>query len=117
MYGVTVGQIWKTGLRADARYSKFDGSFGKGSYRALSLSRHLREGMRAEVQIGQQFLDSPLSSQKRSRFLNANVDLNVGPRYFMQAGYTAERGGSMEYDQWSITTGYRFDNRGHGERR
>lgn len=114
MYGVTAGRIWKTGLRADVRYSQFDSAFGSGNYRAVSLSRNLAEGMRLEMQVGRQMLASPFTSQTSSRFLNANADINLGPRYFFQAGYTTERGGTLDYDQWSATMGYRFDNRLRG---
>jgi hypothetical protein len=116
MYGITAGKIWRTGLRADVRYSEFDSAFGSGNYRALSLSRSLGEGMRLEMQVGRQMLASPFTSQTNSRFLNALADINLGPRYFFQAGYTTERGGTLDYDQWSMTMGYRFDNRMRGPR-
>jgi hypothetical protein len=114
MYGVAAARIWRTGLRADVRYSEFDNSFGRGNYRAFSLSRNVREGMRLEMQVGRQFLTSPFTSQTSSEFLNANADINLGARYFVQAAYTTERGGPFDYDQWTVTTGYRFDNRMRG---
>jgi hypothetical protein len=116
MYGVTAGRIWKTGLRADVRYSEFDSSFGSGNYRAVSLSRGLGENVRFEMQVGRQKIASSFTSQTSSRFLNANTDINLGPRYFFQAGYTTERGGTLDYDQWTVTMGYRFDNRMKGVR-
>ena len=114
MYGVTAGRIWKTGIRADVRYSEFDSSFGSGNYRALSLSRGLGDNVRFEMQVGRQMIASSFTSQTNSRFLNASTDINLGPRYFFQAGYTTERGGTLDYDQWTMTMGYRFDNRMRG---
>lgn len=111
MYGITAGRIWRTGLRADFRYSEFDSSFGKGNYQALSLSRYVGEDVRIEMQLGKQFLQSQFSSRTGSRFLNTNAEVNLGTRYFMQAGFNTDRGGMLPYDQWSITLGYRFDNR------
>jgi hypothetical protein len=111
LYGVTAGRIWKTGLRADMRYSTYDSSFGKGTYRALSLSRTLNESVRLELQAGRQSTVSTLSAQSGSRFLNALIDANLGSRYFIQGGFTAERGNVYDYDQWVTTVGYRFDNR------
>ena len=37
MYGVTWSEIWRTGIRADVHYSKFDSSFARGNYKVLSL--------------------------------------------------------------------------------
>jgi hypothetical protein len=112
LYGITAGRIWKTGLRADVRYSIYDSSFGKGDYRVISLSRNLQESMRLEVQVGRQSMTSSLSGQSGSRFINALFDANIGSRYFVQGGFTAERGNMFDYDQWVTTFGYRFDNRG-----
>ncbi len=116
MYGITAARMWKTGIRADFRYSEFNSSFGSGKYQALSLSRNLREGMRLEAQFGKQSLVSQFSSLSNSRFMNVNTDINLGSRYFLQAGFNAERGGSMPYDQWTGTFGYRFDNHAPGNR-
>jgi hypothetical protein len=113
LYGFTVDHIWRTGLRADVRYSKFDSSFGRGAYRALSLSRNLGENMRFEVQAGGQSLVSTFTNLTSSRFLMASVDTNLGSHYFLQGGFTAQRGLQQAYNQWFITMGYRFDNRTH----
>ncbi len=114
MYGVSSGPIWRTGFRADLRYSKYDSSFGSGNYRSLMLSRNLGDKMHFEAQIGQQYLVSNFTSQNRSRFVNVQFDTNLGTRFFLQGGFTTERGGPMDYDQWTTTIGYRFDNRGVG---
>jgi len=31
---------------------------------------------------------------------------------FLQSGYTIERGAQLNYDQWYVSLGYRFDARG-----
>jgi len=116
MYGVTAARIWRTGLRADIRYSEFNSSFGSGRYEAVSLSRAIREGIRFEAQFGKQSLASKFSSQTDSRFVSCSTDINIGPRYFLQANFNADRGGTLPYNQWSTTFGYRFDNRTAGKR-
>ncbi len=112
LYGVTLGRIWRTGLRLDARYSQFDSSFGQGWYEAFSLSRNFSENMRWEIQAGKQRFSSPLTTDDGSMFVNSMVDVNIGTNYFMEAGVTFQRGTSQEYQQWYTTVGYRFDNRG-----
>ena len=114
MYGVSTGAIWKTGLRADIRYSKYDSAFGNGNYQSFSLSRNLGDRTHFEAQIGQQSFNSSFTSQNRSRFFNAQFDTNLGSRFFLQGGFTAERGGQFDYDQWSTTLGYRFDSHNAG---
>jgi hypothetical protein len=110
MYGITFGRIPWVGLRADAHYSQFNSSFGKGSYRAFSLSRNFLNGLRLEVLAGDQNFASTLTSTNHSRFITGNVEANFGPHYFIQGGYTADRG-QMSYDQWMFTIGYRFDSK------
>lgn len=111
MYGVTFGSLPWTGIRADFRYSKFDGSFGGGSYNALSLSRSFHESFRWEMLAGSQSFASAVSKTMSARFLTWNFEANVGSNYFIQGGYTLNRGGLQNYNQWMFTFGYRFDNR------
>ena len=113
MFGVTLGKVWRTGLQADLRYSKFNSSFAQGSYRALALSRNFREAIHWEVQAGTQVFVSPFTQDTGSNFLNTHVDLNLGSRYFFQGGFTLEHGALQNYTQWYTTFGYRFDNRWH----
>ena len=112
MYGITWARIWRTGFRADARYSRFSSAFGEGNYRALSISRNFGEGLRWELQAGRQAFASSSTAQTGSRFINTSLDAAVGGNYFLQGGYTVERGNQFDYDQWFVTFGYRFDNRG-----
>jgi hypothetical protein len=109
--GATVTRIWKTGVDVDARYSKFDSSFASGTYRTLSLSRDLGERLRANVQGGRYSYTSSLATASNSIFVNALFDMNLGARLFVQSAFTTQRGGPMDYNQFTTTLGYRFDNR------
>jgi hypothetical protein len=108
MYGLTMTRIWKTGIRADFRYSRFDSSFGRGSYRSISFSREFLERLRLDVQIGQQNLTSSMTQQGRSRYVNSMIDWFIGRRYFLGAGFTIYRGDTQNYSQWYLNLGYRF---------
>jgi hypothetical protein len=111
MFGVTLGQVWRTKIRVDARYSQFDSAFAKGNYRSFSLSRNFGDNFRWEVLAGQQSFISPITTDNGSRFVGSNVDFSLGSRYFFQAGINTERGSLQDYNQWFVTFGYRFDNR------
>lgn len=110
MYGITFGRVPWLGLRADAHYSRFNSSFGNGSYRAFSLSRTFLDGLRLELLAGDQNFASTFTSNNRYRFITGNVETDFGPHYFIQGGYTVDRG-QMSYDQWMFTIGYRFDSK------
>jgi hypothetical protein len=111
MIGASLMHIWKTGLTVDARYSKFDSSFASGTYKTLSLSRDLGERMRLNLQGGRYAYGSSLAASDNSYFVNAMFDTNLGARLFFQSYFTTQRGGSVDYNQWTNTLGYRFDNR------
>lgn len=108
LYGATLASLGRTGLRLDAHYSKFTSSFGHGKYTSVSLAKNLTESLRIEGQGGWQSFLSPLTTNTKSRFLNGLMDWNLGPRYFLEAGYTWNRGTSLSYQQWMLTLGYRF---------
>ena len=110
MYGITFGRLPWLGLRADAHYARFNSSFGNGSYRAFSLSRNFLDGLRLEVLAGDQNFASTFTSNNSYRFITGNVETNLGSHYFIQGGYTANRG-QLSYDQWMFTIGYRFDSK------
>ena len=107
-YGVSFGQIWKTGLFADLHYSKFDSSFGGGQYESLSLSRSLTDRLRVQVLAGHQTLNTNLSTNLDSNFVNAVADYNIGARYFIEGNFGWYQGTSLNYRQWSAVFGYRF---------
>ena len=108
LYGLTFGDL-PFHFRADVRYSRFNSGFGDGDYKALSLSRDFHGSYRWEVLLGQQAYSSTLASSDKSKFVNANLEAPLGPHYFIQGGWTLNRGNTLNYDQWFTTFGYRFD--------
>ena len=110
MYGITFGRIPFVNLRADAHYAKFDSSFGSGSYESFSLSRQMSDRLRLEVLVGQQNFTSTLTTNTRGRFITGTAETTLGPHYYLQSNFTANRG-DMSYDQFMFSIGYRFDNR------
>ncbi|MBZ5694318.1 MAG: hypothetical protein LAN36_03045 [Acidobacteriia bacterium] len=108
MYGLTFGEIWHTGVRADFRYSKFNSSFGSGDYKAVSFSRQLSDTLQFQAQAGFQNFNSTLTSTSRTHFINTDLDWSVGRLLFFEAGYTWQRGGTMNYDQFRVMVGKRF---------
>lgn len=111
LYGVTMSNIWKTGLQADVRYSKFNSVFATGTYRSASLTRDLGERFRLDLQGGRYLYNSTFAANSNSYFVNLLVDMNLGARYFLQSDFTTQRGGTVNYNQWTTTLGFRFDNR------
>lgn len=111
LYGLTFNRLPWWGLRADAHYSRFNSSFADGAYRSFSLGRNLTDTLRFDVLIGDQTYTSALAASDRSRFINTNFEVSFGPRYFLQGGYTINRGQTQNYDQWLFTLGYRFDSK------
>jgi hypothetical protein len=111
IFGLTLARIGGTGLIADVRYSKFDSSFGRGNYKAFSLSRNQGHWWRWTMQGGHQNIVSGFTVNNRSLFLASTVDVNLGSHTFVQANYNFERGNQLNYNQWFLTTGYRFDAR------
>ena len=107
-YGISLGQLWKTGVLLDLHYSKFDSSFGSGKYESFSLSKSLTDTLRFQVFGGHQAFNTSFSSNTNSNFVNGVVDWNVGPRYFLEANYGLYHGTSLNYTQWSTVLGYRF---------
>jgi hypothetical protein len=108
MYGINFGQIGKTGFQLDLRYTKFNSSFGQGTYEFVSVSRGLSDRLHVQLQGGMQHLNSAFSSNSSSRFVTGTMDWSIGPRYFMEALYTWNTGTSMSYRQMNLTFGYRF---------
>jgi hypothetical protein len=110
LYGITFGRLpWK--MRADAHYSKFNSSFGNGYYDSVSVSRNLTDNFRIEILGGQQNFSSSFSSNNNAKFVTGNIEMNMGMHYFIQGGFTSNRGATQDYDQWIMTLGYRFDSR------
>jgi hypothetical protein len=111
LFGASVMRIWKTGFGADVRYAKFDSAFASGKYSTVSINRDLGERFRLDLQAGRYDYNSSLAQTSNSFFGNAMLDMDLGARLFFQSMFTAQRGGSLDYNQWTTTVGYRFDNR------
>jgi hypothetical protein len=111
MYGITFGRVPWLELRADAHYSRFNSSFGSGSYRAASLSRDLNDRLRLEILAGDQAFVSTLAGNQTARFVTATVENNISAYLFTQGGFTVYRGQQQNYNQWMLVLGYRFDSK------
>ncbi|MBE0659249.1 MAG: hypothetical protein IH602_16260 [Bryobacteraceae bacterium] len=108
MYSAGWTRLPWIGARVDGRYTRFNSSFGRGSYESISLMREIRENLRMELQAGQQEFGGSLTRQSRSRFVNGQLDWNIGLHYFVTGGWLAYRGAIQNYDQVFFTVGYRF---------
>ncbi len=114
MYGITFNRVPRLNLRVDAHYSKFDSSFGTGSYESFSFSRQMSDRLRLEVLLGQQNFASTLTTNTRGRFVTGTVETTLGPHYYLQGNFTTNRG-DLSYDQFMFSLGYRFDSKRRGE--
>jgi len=112
MYGLTLGKIWRTGIRADVRYTKFNSPYASGTYEALFLWRNFRDNLRWEVRTGEQNLVSAFTRQDNYRGLGTTLDWTPGSRLFLSLNCDFQRGVIQNDSQWFVTFGYRFDNRG-----
>jgi hypothetical protein len=111
LYGIAFGRVPWLGLHADAHYSKFNSSFGGGTYRGLSVSRSFADRFQINVLGGDQSISSALAGNQGARFLTGTVDTSLGARFFLEGGLTVYRGQLQNYDQWFFTLGYRFDSK------
>jgi len=116
LFGLSVTQIWKTGFGADVRYSKFDSAFASGTYRTLSLNRHIGERFQLDLMGGKYDYSSSLAASSNSYFVNTLFDVDLGAKMFIQSAFTTQRGGTTNYNQWTNVLGYRFDNRANMRR-
>jgi hypothetical protein len=108
MYGINFGEIRNTGFQLSLRYTKFNSSFGQGTYEYVSLSRSLSDRLHVSVQGGMQHLISSFSANTNSRFVTGSADWSIGSRFFLEGLYTWNAGTSMSYRQTNLTFGYRF---------
>jgi hypothetical protein len=111
MYGITFGRVPWVGIRADAHFSRFNSSFGSGSYRAASLSRNINDRLRLEVMAADQAFTSTLAGNQTAKFVTTTVENNIGAYLFTQGGFTVYRGQQQNYNQWMLVLGYRFDSK------
>jgi hypothetical protein len=108
MYGLTAMSLWKTGIRVDARYSRFGSAFATGAYKSLSFSREIRNKVRLEVQGGKQNFVSSLTQQSRAVWVNSTLDWFLGDHYMVGSGLSVYRGDIQNYEQIFFNLGYRF---------
>jgi AMIN domain len=109
MFGATWNEIAHTGLRADFRYSQFDSNFGNGHYDVLTLSRQMTHRVYWNFQLGKQDVVSPYTTDSSSNFMDDSFDVNLGRHSYLQSGFTYEKGNTLNYRQWYMSWGYRFD--------
>jgi len=107
-FGVTFGNLYRTGLSLDLHYSKFNSSFGGGEYESISLSKNLTDKMRLQLLAGNQLFDSSLTSNTNAKFVNATLDWSIGRSYFVEGLYGWYSGNALSYNQWSTMFGYRW---------
>jgi len=111
MFGASVSDIWKTGLEADGRYAKFDSVFASGTYTTITVSRDVLDNLRLNLQTGRYAYSSSVAANSSSNFANLLFESNLGARLFVESMFTLQRGGMLNYNQWTTTVGYRFNNR------
>ena len=111
VYGATWSDVGLRNTRVDYHYSKFVSSFAQGSYQILSFSRYFTNWMLWDTQVGYQDLVSGLSVNNRSTFLDTSFDTDLGSHSYVQSGYTVSRGSKLNYYQWYLSLGYRFNAR------
>jgi hypothetical protein len=107
-FGITFGDLFRTGLSLGLHYSKFDSTFGSGEYESISLARNLSEKLRLQILAGNQQFDSPLTANTAAKFINATLDWSIGRRYFIEGLYGWYDGNALSYNQWSALFGYRW---------
>jgi hypothetical protein len=107
-YGVSWRRLPILDLRMDLHYNSFSSSFGTGSYESAGLTRELGDGLRLQFQGGVQNVQSAYSTQARARFFESMVDWQLGRHYFVMGNWLNYRGAAQNYDQISISLGYRF---------
>lgn len=107
-FGVTFGNLFRTGLSLDLHYSKFNSDFGSGGYESISLSKSLTEKLRVQVLGGNQKFTSSFTSNTNAKFVNATLDWSIGRRYFVEGLYGWYSGNALSYNQWSTMFGYRW---------
>lgn len=107
-FGVTFGNLFRTGLNLDLHYSKFDSSFGSGEYESVSLSKSLTDQLTLQILGGNQLFNSSLTANTNAKFVNATIDWTINRRFFLEGLYGWYSGNTMSYNQWSTLLGYRW---------
>ena len=109
MGGVTLNRLFRPlPFQVDMRYSRFNSSFGNGTYQTVTLIRQVGDKIHMNIQVGYQSLVSTFTSQTHAEYGSANIDYLLGAHYILGAGWTLYRGQGQNYDQSFINFGYRF---------
>jgi hypothetical protein len=108
MGGLILTRIPLIPFRVDVRYSRFNSTFGSGSYESVTLTRQMSERLRFDLQAGLQTISSTLTNQSRTKYGSASLDYLIRTHYILGAGWTLYRGGAQNYDQLFLNFGYRF---------
>ena len=95
-------------FRVDLRYSRFNSSFGSGSYESVTLTRQMGDKLRFDLQAGLQSINSSFTNQTRTKYGSASLDYLLRTHYILGTGWTLYRGGAQNYDQLFVNFGYRF---------
>ena len=95
-------------FRVDLRYSRFNSSFGSGSYESVTLTRQMGDKLRFDLQAGLQNISSSYTNQTRTKYGSASLDYLIGTHFLLGSGWTLYRGGAQDYDQLFLNFGYRF---------
>jgi hypothetical protein len=109
LFGGAAGDVLHTGLQIEYRYSKFDSSFGQGTYQSVFARREVGERLRFELQAGHQAFSAAITAQNRARFVNGSAEWSVGRCCFLGFGTTIYRGDVQRYNQYFFNLGFRFD--------
>ena len=107
-FGVSFANIRHAGLFLDLHYTKFNSSFGSGSYESVSLSKNLTDTLRFQLLGGSQKFTSAFTANTNAKFVNATLDWSFARRYFVEGTYGWYDGSAMNYNQWSTMLGFRW---------
>ena len=108
MGGLILTRVPLIPFRVDLRYSRFNSTFGSGSYESATLTRQVNDRLRFDLQAGLQTINSTFTNQSRTKYGSASLDYLIRTHYILGAGWTLYRGGAQNYDQLFLNFGYRF---------
>jgi len=91
------------------RFTEFNSSFGHGRYSSLTLSRNWRENLQWQFILSQQDMVSALTKNPSYRSAGSTLDWFPNKPFYLNGGFTREQGSIMNYNQWFLGIGYRFD--------
>jgi len=106
--GLSFGNIFRTGVFLDLHYSKFDSSFGSGSYESIALSKNITDTLHFQLLGGNQKFNSTFTQNTGAKFVSATLDYTFSRRYFVEGMYEYYNGSALSYNQWSMLFGYRW---------